>query len=233
MDLGVFGLKFRQPEGVYRFGTDAVILSDFAARRLKRDSVFIDLCCGSGLIPLLITARGVKKCIGIEIDPLAADAAKNNAELNGINIEIICGDIRNTDLEKGKADLITVNPPYFSHRSLKSTGEARSKARSDEFCDFGTAAAAASGLLKYGGLFFACYRPDRLCDAFCAMRDNGLEPKRLRFVSHDKDKDPFIFLVEGKKGANCGLTLEKPLFLDGDEAQEIYHGRYRGIMEKY
>ena len=56
-------------------------------------------------------------------------------------------------------------------------------ARHETACTLADAAAAASRLLKSGGRFCLCLRPERLCDAMDVLRRARLEPKRLRLVS--------------------------------------------------
>ena len=54
------------------------------------------------------------------------------------------------------------------------------------------------------------------------MRENGIEPKRIRFVSKKKGDAPWLMLAEGKKGAKPFMTVEKGLFVydDNDEYSE-------------
>ena len=64
-----------------------------------------------------------------------------------------------------------------------------------------------------------------------AMRDNGIEPKRLRFVSKKGDTQPWLVLIEGKRGAKNGLKVDKPFITyndDGTLTEEM-----QGITEKY
>ncbi len=61
-----------------------------------------------------------------------------------------------------------------------------------------------------------CQRPERLCDVLEAMRQNGIEPKRLRFVHQRPDTAPWLFLAEGKKGAKPFLQVEKPFLIEGE-----------------
>ena len=88
---------------------------------------------------------------------------------------------------------------------------------------------AAAWLLQYGGRFCLCQRPERLTDVLLAMRQAGLEPKRLRWVQQRPEKAPWLFLVEGKAGARPGLTVEPPLIVESadgsytDEMKRIYH----------
>eukprot|EP00898_Chlorokybus_atmophyticus_P009212 jgi/Chlat1/9292/Chrsp99S08500 len=57
----------------------------------SRDSLVLDICCGTGTIGLTL-ARLVGKVIGIELNPSAVEDAKENARLNDIaNCEFICG----------------------------------------------------------------------------------------------------------------------------------------------
>ena len=88
---------------------------------------------------------------------------------------------------------------------------------------------AASSLLRFGGRFCLCQRPERLCDSIQAFRQAGLEPKRLRFVHQTATSAPSAVLVCAKRGAADGLTVEPPLLVCGadgalsDEYRAIYH----------
>ena len=64
-----------------------------------------------------------------------------------------------------------------------------------------------------------------------AMRENGIEPKTLRFVSKKGDTQPWLVLIEGKRGAKNGLKVEKNLVAykdDGTLTDEMLE-----ITEKY
>lgn len=69
-----------------------------------------------------------------------------------------------------------------------------------------------------------CHRPERLCDIVCSMRQGGIEVKRIRFVVERKGKQPWLVLVEGKRGSKSGVTIEKELVMkdeDGNNTQEF------------
>ena len=74
--------------------------------------VVFDLYCGTGTIGQIMS-EGSKKVIGIEIVEEAVDAAKDNAQLNGItNCEFIAGDVlKKVEELDDKPDLIIVDPP--------------------------------------------------------------------------------------------------------------------------
>ena len=60
------------------------------------------------------------------------------------------------------------------------------------------------------------------------MKQCGIEPKRLRMVQKTPTSDPWLFLIEGKKGSKPYMKVEAPLFTtseDGgysDEMKRIY-----------
>ena len=106
-------------------------------------------------------------------------------------------------------------------------------ARHEVFGDIFDFCAASARMLKFGGLFYCVYRPDRLSELMAAMRESKLEPKRMTFVHSDTESEPSMVLVEAKRGAAPSLKLTAPLILyrEGasvsprimsDAAQKIY-----------
>ena len=73
------------------------------------------------------------------------------------------------------------------------------------------------------------HRPERLSEICCAASAVGLEPKRLRMVQYKYDTAPNLVLIEFRRGAKPGMTVEKPLILanpdgsDTDEVIRMYH----------
>ena len=74
--------------------------------------MLFDLYCGTGTIGQIM-AEKCKKVYGIEIVEEAVEAAKENAERNGItNCEFIAGDVlKKVDELTEKPDIIVVDPP--------------------------------------------------------------------------------------------------------------------------
>lgn len=212
------------------FGTDALLLADFAAP--KRKEKVCDLGTGCGIIPLLwCRNEHTEKITAIEIQAAACEqvqaAIKHNALEN--KLEVIRADIRclKDVLPAGYYDLVTMNPPYKAlHSGIKSSGEAGLIARHEVMCTLEEAAVAAAGVLKFGGRFCLCHRPERLCDVFAALRGAGLEPKRLRPVAQTEGRTPWLILVEGKKGGKAGMIVEAQLLIKND------NGDYSDAMKK-
>lgn len=226
------GTRFLRGAAGFPLGTDAVLLSDFAARGAVRR--FADLGCGAGVILILLAqAFASAEGFGIELQPEAAETAQENAALNGVaeRCEIRCGDLRKTsDLpEAGVFDLVVSNPPYFPVGSGYSAPEgSRRAAREERFCTLDDLCRAAARLTRWGGRFCIVHRPERLSELFVTLTKYGLEPKRLRMVCRTAADAPSLVLVETQRGAKPGLVIEKPLALcnpdgtESDESKRIY-----------
>lgn len=114
------GLKFKiNAKSFYQTNSDQAyelykITRSFA--ELKGDELVYDLYTGTGTIAQFI-AKNAKKVIGVESVPDAIEAAKENAQLNGIeNVEFFVGDMKsvfNDDFiaTNGVPDVIITDPP--------------------------------------------------------------------------------------------------------------------------
>lgn len=217
-ELGINDYKLIQDTDLFCFGTDSVLLSDFASVRYG-DKV-LDLCTGNGIIPVLLRAKTkAKSIVGVEILKESYDLAVENAELNGISdsVSFVNADLKNWRdyFAFGSFDVVTCNPPYMKvGAGFKNSGDLKTAARHEVFAVLDDIIEAASGLLKFGGHFYMVHRADRLCDAVCSMRAKGLEPKRLCFVHASPDHVASLILIEGIKGAHPSLKLEVPLYVN-------------------
>lgn len=222
--------------GEHRFTTDTILLAHFAAP--KKNDRCADLGCGCGTIPLLWRCRYQPgEVFGVEISEAAAEQAERSVEENGFSetVHILRGDIREIRslLREPVFDLVSCNPPYKAE-GAGLTGESgeRNRARFEETCTLADAAKAAKDILRYGGRFCICQRPERLTDALCTLREYGLEPKRLRLVQQRRDKAPSLFLLEGRRGGRPGLQVMPALLIENDDGEfspemEAIYGDYR------
>lgn len=202
------------------FGTDAYLLS--AYMRCGKNSAAVDFGCGTGIISLLCAARGkFKKIYAVDVQEEFCDVARRNCEHNRFeNVEVIHSDVRELNLEAG---VVFTNPPYMKVTSGRANESSAKNIARHEVCgDIGDFLASACRVLKFGGLFYAVYRTDRLIDLIDAMRKNNIEPKRMTYVHATEKHQPSMVLVEGKRGGKSGLTITKPLFLDGEDINYIY-----------
>lgn len=193
----------RWPEGVFPLGSDTLALGDFAT--LRRGWKVCDLGTGSGALLLLLHRREPTITLtGVELDPLSARTARENLEANSLPGTVLEGDLRSLPLPTGHFDLVISNPPYFSLH----TGPSAGGQRSEETCTLPELCARAARLLKNGGRFALCHRPERLTDLLCELRRHGIEPKRLTLLSHSAAHPPFLVLLEGVKQGKPGVKIE-------------------------
>ena len=81
-DLEYKGLKIIQRQDGFCFGIDSVLLSDFA-KNIRKESIVVDLGTGTGILPILLSAKTqAKKIYGIEIQKDMAEMAKRSVLLN-------------------------------------------------------------------------------------------------------------------------------------------------------
>lgn len=227
-DLQFQGLRFIQKEGVLKFGTDAVILSSFI--ELRSGETLVDLCTGSGIIPVLLSGRVRAEMLGVEIQSEAAALARRNAELNGLsNIRIVEGDLKDIKKYVRRADAVSVNPPY----DKPGTGDVSENkslriARHEVACTLEDVVKSAAGILQDGGRFYMIHRAARLCEIIVKMKKYLLEPKALRPVARRAGEEPGYILIKGVKRGGEGLRFLPPLHLfEGEEytpeLKKIYH----------
>ncbi|MCC8102506.1 MAG: tRNA1(Val) (adenine(37)-N6)-methyltransferase [Clostridiales bacterium] len=231
-DLYRNGLRIIQNERLFRFGMDAVLLSGFA--RVKEGGKALDLGTGTGIIPILLSAKTPgQHFTGLEISEASVDMAARSVLLNDLSdrINIVKGDIREADALFAPAsfDTITSNPPYLqgSHGLLNPDLE-KAAARHEILCTLEDVVRAAARLLVPGGHFYMVHRPFRLAEIICVLSQYRLEPKRMRLVYPYVDKEPNMVLIEAVRGGRARMTVEKPLIvydqpgIYNQEITEIY-----------
>lgn len=198
------------------FGEDALLLADFAAPRAGER--VCDLGTGCGILPLLwcrdpapFHVTGLD-CAAAAISMARQSAARCRQEER---MAFVCCDWNDlpADIPKGRFDRVTCNPPYFAAGSgMVSRDAAARTARHESGADMlpGVCRTAAA-LLKNRGRFCLCHRPERMADLLIALREAGMEPKRLQFVQHRVDTAPWLVLCEAMKGGGNGVRVLAPL----------------------
>ena len=201
----------------HTFGTDAVLLADFAAPR-RHDRV-CDLGTGTGIIPLLLYAReNTISADAVEIQPDMADMAARSMAMNGLNekIHVLPGDLRSirTLLPHARYDLVTCNPPYGkAGGTLLNPDASKRLARHEESCAIEDVACAAAWLLQNGGRLCCVFPAARMIELSDAMRKYRMAPKRIRMVHSRVEKAAHLCLMEGMLDARPGLIIEPPLVI--------------------
>lgn len=234
-DLQYKGLKIIQKKKGFCFGIDAVLLSHFA--NVDNNDVVLDLCTGTGIIPILIAGHtNAKSIVGVEIQDEISDMAKRSVTLNDLNnrIKIINDDLKNIDsyMKHNAFDVVTANPPYIKHDGgIVNETSMKAISRHEIKCSLEDVIRVGSKLLKYNGKFCMVHRPERLIDITILMRKYKVEPKNIRFVYSKKNKISNLVLIMGVKGAKADVKVQEPLYVydeNGNFTKEIniiYNGK--------
>jgi tRNA1Val (adenine37-N6)-methyltransferase len=220
-DLHRNNYKIIQHPDHFTFGMDAVLLSDFAL--VHKSETHMDLCCGNGVIPILLAAKNKGVSYGgAEINEKLADMAVRSVALNGLTDKIA---IHNVDIRTmgdfgGSLDVVTANPPYMAaDTGAPNENYHMAIARHEILCNLDDVAAATTKLLRYGGRFYMVHRPGRLGDIMVTLRKYRLEPKALRFVQPKADTAPNTLLIGAVKGGKPHLDAKPPLIVYDDKGQ--------------
>lgn len=231
-DLQRDGLMIIQNPEWFCFGMDAVLLTAFV--RAGKGGRMLDLGCGNGVIPILLSAKTEGEVFeGLEIQKDIADMARRSVRLNHLEeqVHIMTGDIREASsyYEAASFDVVTSNPPYMTNaHGLTNEASHKAIARHELLCSLEDVVRESARLLKPGGHFFMVHRPFRLSEIMNTMCRYKLEPKRVRMVYPYVDREPNMVLIEGTRGGNQGMIVEKPLIVYEDvnvytkEVRELY-----------
>ena len=228
-DLQRNGLKIIQKTDGFCFGMDAVLLSGFA--HVKRGEKVLDMGTGTGIIPLLLSAKTEgKNFTALEIQEEIAKMAARSVAMNRLEekIEIVNGDIKEASRIFGAAsfDVVTTNPPYMNDaHGLKNPTEVKAISRHEVLCTLEDVVREGAKVLKSGGRMYMVHRPHRLIEIITAMKQYKMEPKRMCMVHPFKDKEANMVLIEAVKGGGSWLKMEAPIIVykePGVYTDEIY-----------
>lgn len=209
----------------HRFGADALALAGFC--RLHRSERACDLGSGCGIIPLCWHDVGhVGKAVGLELST-AGNALLERAAAGLGHIYAVQGDMRllgrpdcpeklRQALPGAEFDLVSCNPPYFTG-GFVSQKPGRAPARHAITCSLEDVCRAAAFLLREGGRFCLCNRPERLADTIVVAGRERLVAKRLQLVRSSPTGEVRLFLLDCRKGGKSGLEFLADLILPPGE----------------
>ena len=224
----------------HSFGTDAVLLADFASP--KRNEKACDLGTGCGIIPMIWCRNGqAKKITAVELQEKGFLQTCESIRISSVEdkVRAVNHDLKDIKSVLGHAsmDIVTMNPPYkAADAGIKSVAKAELIARHEVECNLGDICSTAAYLLNFGGRLCMCNRPERLSDTIVAMKNNGIEPKRLRLVAKTPYTRPWLFLIEGRKGGKPFMNIDPLLIMygeDGELSKEVtdIYGEYKEITK--
>lgn len=212
-DLMIDGLKIAQDDTLYRFTSDAVLLSRFASR--KKGDVVADFCSGSGIVGInyYLLDKTPKSVDLIELQKPLADLSQKTIEMNNLGGVFTVYNQSVQSLSDGfneKYTLVLCNPPYKKKNSgEQNLSEHIAVCRHEIKVTQKEIVLTASRVLKRGGRLAMCQRVERLTDLIVSMRENSLEPTKLQFICTTDKKPPYLFLIEAVKGVKPQLKILK------------------------
>lgn len=218
-EIGIDNLKIIQDDALYRFTSDAVILSKFASS--KKGDVVADFCSGSGIVGLHFYAlnKGIKSVDLFEIQEELYNLSKKTIILNKLEKVFNCYNMPIQNLNKSFNDyysLILCNPPYkkkdsgFVNPNLKIA-----MCRHEITITQKEILEVAYKKLRVGGRLCMCQRIERFTEMLSDMQNAKLNPSRIQFVSTNHENPPYLFLIEGVKGVKPQVKVLQTI-INGD-----------------
>lgn len=184
-------LSVYQTDGVFCYGTDAVLLANYVLTFYKsmKNKKMCDLCSGTGIIPLMICDNNCDiKAYGVEINECACKIATMSASVSSLSDRYTqynhdINDIKGL-FSAESFDFVTCNPPYMTADcGYMCEDDYKTIARHEILCNIDDVFKCAFYLLRTGGNIFIVYRADRLSSLFEGARKNRFEIKDMTFVS--------------------------------------------------
>lgn len=208
-------LTIEQPKDGYRAGADPVLMA--AAMAVGPGSAVLELGAGVGTALMCLGWRVPGLALaGLERDADLAELARRNAGANGIDAEIVTGDVGQmpTALRARRFDGVMLNPPFFDRRHGTPAEGAREVGRGETEVRLATWLKAASRRLAPRGRLVMIQRIERLPETLAAL-DGSLGDVTLHPVAATIDRPPERFLLTARKGARGPFSLAPALVMHG------------------
>ena len=105
-------LQVRPGVLIPRYDTEVVAESACEVFKEKKGDTVLEIGCGSGAIAIALAKKVGAKVTAVDINPEACELTKENAQRNGVKIDVLCGDLFEP-IKKKKYHMIISNPPYI------------------------------------------------------------------------------------------------------------------------
>lgn len=115
-----YGYEFFVGEGVLIPRPETELLVDIAAKNLDKNSVMLDLCSGTGCIPIACTKETGCKAYAVELYDKAFSYLEKNIAHNNADVTAVKGDaLDNGHFEGVVFDAVFSNPPYLTGKEME------------------------------------------------------------------------------------------------------------------
>lgn len=202
----------------FKMSLDSLLLSKFVTINL-RDKKILDLATGNAPIPMLLTYRTKAKIYGVVIQKAMYNLGRISINENNMKdqISLINDDINNLAnvFEPDTFDIITCNPPYFKTNNalFENDNKIKSMARHEKTLSLEDVFKISKYLLKNNGKLAMIHRSERFMEILLLMKKYNFEPKKIRFVYPNKEKDSDLVLIECTLNGKSGVKVMKPLYV--------------------
>lgn len=116
-DTDFYGFTVKVDERVLIPRPETELLVENALKDIKDGDRVLDLCTGSGAIAIAVAKKSGAKVVATDVSESALKLAKENALLNGADIEFVRSDMF-AELKDEKFDVIISNPPYIKSADI-------------------------------------------------------------------------------------------------------------------
>ena len=208
-----------------KVGTDAILLGRWV--EVKPSDVVLDIGTGCGLLPLMLSQKGVAHVDAVDIDKASVEEATVNfaASQWREHLKAYHSDIVDFQTEK-KYDLIVSNPPFFNRYS-KCDSDRKSRARhNDAGLSYATICKVASRLMQPDGRF-TLVLPVNVMEAFLEDAKNaGLYLRRRMTIIPIEGKEPNRVNLELGFGRIGNVIEETFVIRDADQRFTVQYNEF-------
>ena len=217
-------LLYQEDDG-FLFNSDSHYLYDFIAK-LNPKGDLLDIGSGCGILGLLIARDFKVDLTSIDIQENSTFLTSQNAKVNHIKCEALCGDFLEYEFGK-KFDYIVSNPPYYSSDVIKSENKKLFISRYEDNLELEKFIKKVKTLLKPRGHFIFCHDGKKIDVIFSLLSKNKLKPIGIRFVYGSDTKSSHLVFVHARSSSNSPVKIYPPLIATqngkfSDEVVAIY-----------
>ena len=212
-----------------KVGTDAILLGRWV--EVKPTDAVLDIGTGCGLLPLMLSQKGVSHVDAVDIDKASIKEATINFEASQWrdHLRAYCTDVVDFKTDK-KYDLVVSNPPFFN-RFSKCDSERKSRARhNDAGLSYATLCHEACRLLKPEGRM-AVVLPYDVSDVFLEEAEKaGLYLRKRMTIVPIEGREPNRVNLE--MGFSKNVVVQEETFVIRD-ADNVFTGQYKEFLKDY
>lgn len=201
------------------YTNDSILLTNFLEINKKTEKI-LDLCCGNGIISLLVSQKVDKHIIGIDIQKENIDLFNQSISENKLNNQInaICADVKNLSgiVPFNSWDLIVCNPPFFKcfEETKYNKIEAKKIARHESMLSFEELIKSVKQLLSNKGKFCFIHTADRFDELIKIIHKYNFTISRLQIIYTKENQDAKRFLLEIVKNNNTHTKILPPIVIN-------------------